>query len=100
MTRGALLAALAVASVGAAVWGLAVDAGGFASDLLAEAVGLVAGVIVAVFIADYLIEGRRRDQWGKVASTTIGAIADRLGGVAHAVIELGLCHAPTNRGLF
>lgn len=84
-----VLLLVAVMAVATAV-GFRQDATSFGSNLLAEAVGLAASVLVAVFVADRLVDRRRRDQWGQVASATMAAIADRLRGLSNIVIEIVL----------
>lgn len=84
----ALLAGVAGIGAGVCGIGFGIDAPGFGSNLLAGVVDLAVGVIVAVFLADYLVEARSRARWKQVEAASVGAIADRLQTLRLIVVEL------------
>jgi hypothetical protein len=52
------------------VGGLALDAKGFAGNLFAEAAGVIASAVLALFLVDRLVAADRRARWQLVAETT------------------------------
>jgi hypothetical protein len=80
LPRAAVLGFVLVAIVATSV-GLSIDAQGFAANAAAEIAGLAVSVIVAVMVAESLIERRRREQWNRVAAWLTGDIEERLWGM-------------------
>jgi hypothetical protein len=80
MNRRPLILAImagAVLALGAAVLGRLIDPG-FLSNLLAEVAGIGISICVGVLLVDKLIAADRRQQWNKVRTYTLGAIAAHL----------------------
>jgi hypothetical protein len=80
-TPRSALAGLALASVALTAVGLALGARSFLSNALAELAGLSLGVVVAVLLADAIVERRRAERWSTVSRALIASIADRLDAV-------------------
>ena len=68
--------------------GFAIDASSFALHLLAELVGLVASVLVAVFIVDVLIERERDRRWELVAGETTSSLRFAILRAGHSIYLL------------
>lgn len=54
--------------------GLCVDAKGFAENLLAEIVGVFAGLLVVVFVVDRVVERERARRWELVSEKTLNTL--------------------------
>lgn len=67
---GSLVAAIAV--------GVALDAEGFAENLLAEVVGVVVSVLLAVSVVERLLESDRRARWRLVSEQTTRTLRSAL----------------------
>jgi hypothetical protein len=67
--------------------GFFVDARSFASNLVAESVGLAAGLVLAVIVAEHLIDSARRKRWSKVRDLLLQSIVDHLAGTSHMALE-------------
>jgi hypothetical protein len=78
------LVVVAIVLLGAAlVAGFALDVKAFGEHLLAELVGLLASVLVAVFVVDVLVERERARRWDLVAAETVASLR-------FAIIRAGL----------
>lgn len=78
-----LVVAAIVLLGGALVAGFALDAKTFGEHLLAELVGLLVSILVAVFIVDVLVERERSRRWDLVSAETVASLR-------FAVIRAGL----------
>ena len=68
-----VVAAVAVFG-GALIPGFALDVKAFGQHLIAELVGLLASIVVAVFIVDVLVERERARRWELVAAETTASL--------------------------
>jgi hypothetical protein len=78
-----LVAVAVIVIVLALAGGFALDAKGFATHLLAEVVGVLASVLLAVFVVDVLVEREQARRWDLVAVETTTALR-------FAIIRAGL----------
>ena len=54
--------------------GFAVSRNGFAGNLIAEAVGILLSVAIALTLAEDLIRNRRREEWSRVRRQTLRSL--------------------------
>jgi hypothetical protein len=80
--RWFIFASLAIA-VGALIAGFWLDALGFGSNLLADAVGLPVGVLIAGYLVDRFVESDRERRWQVVSKGTIETLR-------FAAVKMGL----------